>query len=83
MEFPKEKTKELDKNLTFLQSDSTANLIKSLCFSYSRILQMGLMEHSVSFGHWIFLRILWENEGLTQKHISKLAKVSYSFENDG
>jgi hypothetical protein len=46
MEFPKEKTKELDKNLTFLQSDSTASLIKSLWLSYSRILQMGLMEHS-------------------------------------
>jgi DNA-binding MarR family transcriptional regulator len=76
MEFPKEKINEQDKNLTFLQSDSTASLIKSLWLSYSRMLQMGLMEHSVSFGHWTFLRILWEKEGLTQKNISTLAKVS-------
>ena len=34
---------------------------------------MRLMEHSVSFGHWTFLRILWENDGLTQRQLSEEA----------
>jgi len=39
----------------------------------SRALQMRLMEHDVSFGHWTFLRILWENDGVTQRQLSEEA----------
>jgi DNA-binding MarR family transcriptional regulator len=34
------------------------------------------MEHSVSFGHWTFLRILWERDGISQRELSALAGVS-------
>jgi DNA-binding MarR family transcriptional regulator len=34
---------------------------------------MRLTEHSVSFGHWTFLRILWEQDGLTQRELSERA----------
>jgi len=34
-----------------------------------------LLEHSVSFGHWAFLRILWERDGLTQRELSIEAGV--------
>ena len=40
-----------------------------------RGLQMRLAEHSVSFGHWTFLRILWESDGLTQRELSEQAGV--------
>jgi DNA-binding MarR family transcriptional regulator len=36
---------------------------------------MRLTEHSVSYGHWSFLRILWETEGLTQRQLSDEAGV--------
>ena len=35
----------------------------------------GSTEHSVSYGHWTFLRILWETEGLTQRQLSAQAGV--------
>jgi MarR family transcriptional regulator, organic hydroperoxide resistance regulator len=36
---------------------------------------MRLAEHGVSFGHWTFLRILWERDGLTQRELSGQAGV--------
>jgi DNA-binding MarR family transcriptional regulator len=36
---------------------------------------MRLTEHGVSFGHWTFLRILWEGDGLTQRELSEQAGV--------
>jgi DNA-binding MarR family transcriptional regulator len=36
---------------------------------------MRLAEHGVSFGHWTFLRILWEGDGLTQRGLSEQAGV--------
>ena len=66
-------------NLNFLEidlpEDRLAHIVKTAGHSYSRVLQVGLMEHSVSFGHWVFLRILWEHEGLTQKQLSNYAGV--------
>ena len=38
-----------------------------------RALQMRQAMHSVSFGHWSFLRILWETDGLTQRELSERA----------
>ena len=31
---------------------------------------MRLADHDVPFGHWTFLRVLWEHDGLTQKQLS-------------
>ena len=41
-----------------------------------RALQPRLAQHGVSFGHWTFLRILWERDGLTQRELSDDAGVS-------
>ena len=40
-----------------------------------RALQARLAGHGVSFGHWTFLRILWERDGLTQRELSEEAGV--------
>jgi len=40
-----------------------------------RALTVRLAEHGVPFGHWAFLRILWEKDGLTQRELSDLAGV--------
>jgi DNA-binding MarR family transcriptional regulator len=47
-----------------------ANLIKGAWRVLVRSLQPRIAEHSVSFGHWTFLRILWEQDGLTQRELS-------------
>ena len=36
---------------------------------------MRLTAHDVSLGHWTFLRILWEQDGLTQRELSDQAGV--------
>lgn len=40
-----------------------------------RALQARLAQHSVPFGHWTFLRILWRKDGLTQRELSDEAGV--------
>ena len=55
--------------------DRLGHLVKDAARAYARGLQMRLMEHSVSYGFWPFLRILWEREGLTQRDLAHLAGV--------
>jgi MarR family transcriptional regulator, organic hydroperoxide resistance regulator len=56
-------------------NDRLAHLVKDSTRALLRALQMRLAEHSVSIGHWTFLRILWETDGLTQRELSEQAGV--------
>ncbi len=56
-------------------NDRLAHLVKDATRALVRALQMRLVEHGVSFGHWTFLRILWEQEGVTQRELSEQAGV--------
>jgi MarR family transcriptional regulator, organic hydroperoxide resistance regulator len=51
-------------------NDRLAHLVKDATRAFLRALQMRLTEHAVSLGHWAFLRILWEKDGLTQRELS-------------
>ena len=53
-----------------IPNDRLAHLAKDATRALVRALQMRLAEHAVSFGHWTFLRILWETDGLTQRELS-------------
>jgi DNA-binding MarR family transcriptional regulator len=55
--------------------DRLAHIIKDATRGLVRALSMRLAEHGVSFGHWTFLRILWERDGLTQRELSSEAGV--------
>jgi len=55
--------------------DRLAHLVKDSTRALVRALQMRLARHGVSFGHWTFLRILWEGDGLTQRELSEQAGV--------
>jgi DNA-binding MarR family transcriptional regulator len=55
--------------------DRLAHLVRDAAKGLTRALQMRLAEHSVGFGHWAFLRILWEKDGLTQRELSEQAGV--------
>jgi DNA-binding MarR family transcriptional regulator len=54
-------------------NDRLAHLVKDGTRALLRALQMRLTQHSVSIGHWTFLRILWETDGLTQRELSEQA----------
>jgi DNA-binding MarR family transcriptional regulator len=55
--------------------DRLAHLVKDATRALVRALQVRLVGHGVSFGHWTFLRILWEHDGLTQRELSVEAGV--------
>ena len=55
--------------------DRLAHLVKDATRALVRAVQMRLAEHAVSFGHWTFLRILWEGDRLTQRELSERAGV--------
>lgn len=55
--------------------DRLAHLIKDATRALVRALQIRLIEYDVSFGHWTFLRILWEQDGITQRALSEAAGV--------
>lgn len=56
-------------------NDRMAHLVKDASRSFLRSLQARLAAEGVSLGHWTFLRILWEQDGLTQRELSHEAGV--------
>jgi DNA-binding MarR family transcriptional regulator len=54
-------------------NDRMAHLVKDTARSFLRSLQTRLAQHGVSLGHWTFLRILWEQDGVTQRELSQIA----------
>jgi DNA-binding MarR family transcriptional regulator len=56
-------------------NDRLAHLIRDASRAFYKALQVRLAQHAVPFGHWTFLRILWEADGLTQKELSERAGV--------
>ena len=56
-------------------NDRLAHLVRDAGRAYTRALQLRLADYGVPFGHWTFLRILWESDGLTQRELSDRAGV--------
>jgi MarR family transcriptional regulator, organic hydroperoxide resistance regulator len=56
-------------------NDRMAHLVKDTARSFLRSLQARLAAEGVSLGHWTYLRILWERDGLTQRELSEDAGV--------
>ncbi|MFO1412917.1 MAG: MarR family transcriptional regulator [Burkholderiales bacterium] len=55
--------------------DRLAHLVRDASRAFARSLGVRLAAHGVSFGHWTFLRVLWERDGITQKELSMRAGV--------
>ena len=56
-------------------NDRMAHLVKDATRAFLRALQVRLAVHNVQMGHWAFLRILWERDGLTKRELSIEAGV--------
>ena len=59
-----------------IANERLAHMVKDAARAYIRALQMRLAEHTVSYGHWTILRILWDHDGLSQRELSDLAGVT-------
>jgi DNA-binding MarR family transcriptional regulator len=57
-------------------NDRLAHVVKDLLRGFTRGLQIRLMDHSVSYGYWAFLRVLWEHDGITQRELAEMAGVT-------
>jgi DNA-binding MarR family transcriptional regulator len=55
--------------------DRMAHLVKDAMRGLHRALQTRLAQHGVQPGHWVFLRVLWLRDGLTQRELSIEAGV--------
>ena len=66
-------TGHLDENY---EEERIARLIRLAARSFNRSLQMRLTSEGVTFGQWIFLRILWRNDGLSQRELSDWAHLT-------
>jgi MarR family transcriptional regulator, organic hydroperoxide resistance regulator len=56
-------------------NDRMAHLVKDATRGFLRALQARLARHDVQLGHWTFLRILWEQDGITKRELSIEAGV--------
>jgi len=55
--------------------ERVAHLVKNTYRGLSKALQNRLEKHDVMYGHWTFLRILWQTDGITQRQLSEQAGV--------
>ena len=53
-----------------IENDRISFLVKEASRGFTRSLQVRLTEHGVSFGHYVFLRVLWVEDGITQRELS-------------
>ena len=58
---------------TEVPHERLAHLVKHTIRALDRALQMRLAQHEVAIGHWVFLRALWEGDGMTQRQLSREA----------
>ena len=59
-----------------LHEERMAHLVKTAFRCTSGSLQRRLKQHDVLYGHWTFLRILWQTDGVTQRQLSEQAGVT-------
>lgn len=53
-----------------------AHLTRLAARGFTRSLQFRLDGFDMTFGHWVFLRILWNEDGLTQRVLSDRASLT-------
>jgi len=57
--------------ISFPLEDSAGYLLRMTHRSFARAVQAAIAPRGVTIGMWYFLRILWEEDGLTQRELSQ------------
>lgn len=58
------------------REERLARLVRLAARAFNRSLQIRLDTQGVTFGQWIFLRILWKEDGLSQRELSARAHLT-------
>lgn len=64
------------RGLLSYHDERIAHLVRLCARGFNRSLARRLALHSITFGQWVFLRILWKQEGLTQRDLSEAASLT-------
>ena len=54
----------------FDSETSVGYLLRDTYRAFTKILQARISAHGVTIGQWYFLRVLWDEDGLTQRELS-------------
>ena len=57
-------------SIDFSLGGSLGYLVRDANRAFQRLLERRITPHGVSRGHWYFLRVLWEEDGLSQRELS-------------
>jgi DNA-binding MarR family transcriptional regulator len=58
------------------EDERIAHLVRLCARGFNRSLARRLAQHGITFGQWVYLRILWKREGLTQRQLSEIANLT-------
>lgn len=56
--------------------DRLAHLVRDAARALGKALSARLADHGIAFGHWVFLRVLWAEDGLMQRELALRAGLS-------
>jgi DNA-binding MarR family transcriptional regulator len=62
---------EEEERVEFRPEQSTGYLLRDTFRAFSKVLSARISPHGVTIGQWYFLRVLWEEDGLTQRELSQ------------
>ena len=62
---------EEEERVEFHPKHSTGYLLRDTFRAFSKVLAARISAHGVTIGQWYFLRVLWEEDGLTQRELSQ------------
>jgi DNA-binding MarR family transcriptional regulator len=57
--------------IDFKPQDSVGFLVRDTYREFTKVLQAEIARQGVTLGMWFFLRALWEEDGLTQRELSR------------
>jgi DNA-binding MarR family transcriptional regulator len=59
------------KDVEFDSETSVGYLLRDTYRAFTKVLQSRIAAHGVTLGQWYFLRVLWDEDGLTQRELSQ------------
>jgi MarR family transcriptional regulator, organic hydroperoxide resistance regulator len=68
---PRRKTREIgDRRVEFPLAESSGFLVRDANRAFQRLLEKRIAPYGVARGQWYFLRVLWSEDGLSQRELS-------------
>lgn len=59
------------KDVEFDSETSVGYLLRDTYRAFTKVLKTRIAAHGVTIGQWYFLRVLWDEDGLTQRELSQ------------